>query len=157
MAPTTNKYCDLTAIHSCSVTDEKCNLQCPKSKIYNRKWQELVTQMQYFFLISLLSEMCAICIDHVYWNYEKPGPKLHVNIQSLCMIEVITNGPNIYTPMKHNDNDPPWASYQIPKIADSACTWNAGNVFPATDFIGNHYACITARASRTCRDAYRYR
>ena len=33
---------------------------------------------------------------------------------------------------------PPWASYQIHKIACCACAGNAGNVFPATDFIGNH-------------------
>ena len=28
----------------------------------------------------------------------------------------------------------PWASYQIHKIVACACTGNAGNVFPATDF-----------------------
>ena len=43
-----------------------------------------------------------------------------------------------------------WASYQIHKIAGRACAGNAGNVFPATDFKGNHelaiLACITARA-----------
>ena len=55
-----------------------------------------------------------------------------------------------------------WASYQIRKIADCACARNAGNVFPHTaDFKGNRYlaipACITARASRTCRDACRDR
>ena len=31
-----------------------------------------------------------------------------------------------------------WTSYQIRKIACCACAWNAGNVFPATDFKGNH-------------------
>ena len=45
-----------------------------------------------------------------------------------------------------------WASYQIRKIVGCACTGNAGNVFPATDFKGNHQlaipACITARAWR---------
>ena len=54
-----------------------------------------------------------------------------------------------------------WASYQIRKIAGCACAGNAGNVFPATDFKGNRLlatlACITARASRTCRDACRDR
>ena len=44
----------------------------------------------------------------------------------------------------------PWASYQICKIAGRACTRNAGNLFPATEFEGNCYiaipACITARA-----------
>ena len=54
-----------------------------------------------------------------------------------------------------------WASYQIHKVAGCACAVNAGNVFLATDFKGNHYlaipACITARASRTCRDACRDR
>ena len=30
-----------------------------------------------------------------------------------------------------------WTSYQIRKIAGWACTGNAGNVFPATDFKGN--------------------
>ena len=52
-----------------------------------------------------------------------------------------------------------WASYQIRNIAGCACAGNAGNVFPATDFKGNRElalpACITARASRTCRDACR--
>ena len=49
-----------------------------------------------------------------------------------------------------------WASCQIRKIAGCACAGNAGNVFP-------HYrglaipTCITARASRTCRDACRDR
>ena len=41
-------------------------------------------------------------------------------------------------------------SYQIRKTAGCACAENAGNVFPATDFKGNHQsvipACITARA-----------
>ena len=54
-----------------------------------------------------------------------------------------------------------WTSYQIRKIAGCACAGNAGNVFPATDFKGNCYlaipAWITARASRTCRDACRDR
>ena len=31
----------------------------------------------------------------------------------------------------------PWASYQIRKITGCACAWNAGNVFPATDFEWN--------------------
>ena len=51
-----------------------------------------------------------------------------------------------------------WTSYQIRKTAGCACAGNAGNVFPATDFKGNHQlvipACITTRASRTCRDAF---
>ena len=51
-----------------------------------------------------------------------------------------------------------WASYQIHKIAGCACAGNAGNVFPAAEFNGNRElaipACITARASRACRDAW---
>ena len=31
----------------------------------------------------------------------------------------------------------PWASYQIRKIVFCACAGNVGNVFPATDYIGN--------------------
>ena len=58
-------------------------------------------------------------------------------------------------------NTCPWVSYQIRKIAGCACTGNAGNVFPAIDFKGNRKlaipACITERASRTCRDACRDR
>ena len=54
-----------------------------------------------------------------------------------------------------------WASCQIRKIVDCACAGNAGIVFPATAFKGNCQlaipACITARASRTCRDACRDR
>ena len=54
-----------------------------------------------------------------------------------------------------------WASYRIRKIAGCACGEKAGNVFPATDLRGNRYlaipACITAPASRTCRDACRDR
>ena len=54
-----------------------------------------------------------------------------------------------------------WASYQIRKIACCTCAGNVGNVFPATDVKGNSYlaipACITARASRTCRDSCRDR
>ena len=45
--------------------------------------------------------------------------------------------------------------------ADCTCVGNAGNIFPATNFKGNRQlaipACITARASRTCRDACRDR
>ena len=52
-----------------------------------------------------------------------------------------------------------WTTYQIRKIADGACVGNAGNVFPAAEFKGNRElaipACITARMSRTCRDACR--
>ena len=55
----------------------------------------------------------------------------------------------------------PWASYQIRNIAGCTCAGNAGNVFPATNFKGNHSiaipACITARVSCTCRDACRDR
>ena len=36
----------------------------------------------------------------------------------------------------------PWASYQISKIAGCAWVGNAGNVFPATDFKGNHGTCV---------------
>ena len=54
-----------------------------------------------------------------------------------------------------------WTSYQIRKIARCACAGNAGNLFPTTDFKGNRQlvipACITARASRTFRDACRDR
>ena len=54
-----------------------------------------------------------------------------------------------------------WASYQILKTVGCACAGNAGSVFPATDFKGNCQiatpACITARTSRTCRDACRER
>ena len=54
-----------------------------------------------------------------------------------------------------------WASYQIRKIAGCTCAGDAGNIFPAADFKGNHQlaipAWITARASCTCRDACRDR
>ena len=54
-----------------------------------------------------------------------------------------------------------WASCQIRKSVGCACAGNVENVFPATDFKGNHKlaipACITARASHTCRDACRDR
>ena len=54
-----------------------------------------------------------------------------------------------------------WTSYQIRKIVGCACAGNAGNVFPASDFKRNCWlaipTCITARASRTCRDACRDR
>ena len=33
----------------------------------------------------------------------------------------------------HGASSPPWASYQIRKIAGCACAGNAGNVFPATN------------------------
>ena len=32
----------------------------------------------------------------------------------------------------------PWATYQICEIVCCACAGNAGNVFPTTDFKGNH-------------------
>ena len=54
-----------------------------------------------------------------------------------------------------------WASCQIRKIAVCACAGNAGNVFSAIDFKGNHQiaipACITTRTSRTRCDACRDR
>ena len=44
----------------------------------------------------------------------------------------------------------PWTSYKIRKITGCACSRNVGNIFPTTDFKGNHWlmipACITARA-----------
>ena len=53
------------------------------------------------------------------------------------------------------------ASYQIRKVVGCACAGNAGNLFPATIFKRIRFlaipACITARASRTCRDACRDR
>ena len=52
-----------------------------------------------------------------------------------------------------------WASYQIRKIAGCACAGNARTFSPAADFKGKRYLAIpswiTARASRTCRDACR--
>ena len=45
-----------------------------------------------------------------------------------------------------------WASYQLRKIAGCACTGNAGNVSPATDFKGNPKLAIR-RASRHVGDA----
>ena len=54
-----------------------------------------------------------------------------------------------------------WASCQKTEFAGCACAGNAGNVFPATDFIRNRQLaipeCITARAPRTCHDACRDR
>ena len=41
LAPTTNKCCDFNAILSCSVMDEKCNLQCPKLKIHHRMYRNV--------------------------------------------------------------------------------------------------------------------
>ena len=53
-----------------------------------------------------------------------------------------------------------WASNHIRKIAGCACAGNAGNFFPATRNFFPGLAipiCITARAWRTCRDAFRDR
>ena len=54
-----------------------------------------------------------------------------------------------------------WASCQIGKLAGCACAGNAGNVFPPPTWKETHQlaipVCITARASRTCRDACRDR
>ena len=54
-----------------------------------------------------------------------------------------------------------WASYQISKTVGCACAGIAGNVFPVSDFKGDHTLaippCITALASRTCRDSCRDR
>ena len=36
---TTNKYCDFNTALTCSVMDEKGNLQCPKLKIHNRMYR----------------------------------------------------------------------------------------------------------------------
>ena len=64
--------------------------------------------------------------------------------------------PPITRPSFHmkTEKQTPWTSCQIRKIASCTCVGNAGNVFPATDFKGNHKfaiaACIKARASRTC-------
>ena len=44
----------------------------------------------------------------------------------------------------------PWASYQIHKIAGCACTGNAGNVFPATDFKGNPRISDPGMHNGTC-------
>ena len=61
----------------------------------------------------------------------------------------------------YQTNTKAWASYQIRKIAGCACAGNAGKIFPTADFKGNRSfaipAYITARASRTWRDAFRDR
>ena len=49
-----------------------------------------------------------------------------------------------------------WASYQIRKIAGCASPGNAGNVFPRHRGLVIP-TCITPRAWRTCRDAWRDR
>ena len=41
LAPNTNKYCDLNATLTCSVMDEKCNLQCPKLKTNYRMYRNV--------------------------------------------------------------------------------------------------------------------
>ena len=54
-----------------------------------------------------------------------------------------------------------WDSCHIQNNVSCPCMGNTGNVFPATDSRGSRYLaipiCITARASRTYRDAYRIR
>ena len=84
------------------------------------------------------------CIGLTTQKYNRKYPTMHNNSRSTHLSWTIT-----------------WASCQILKIAGCACTGNAGNVFPAADFKGNRKlaipACITARASRTCRDTCRDR
>ena len=51
---------------------------------------------------------------------------------------VLTTWPWPTHPSKHGLALVVWGSCQIRKIAGCACAGNAGNVFPATDFKGNH-------------------
>ena len=46
-----------------------------------------------------------------------------------------------------------WASYQIRKIADCACTGNAGNVFPATAGYRSRHASRHVRHARAVMHA----
>ena len=69
-----------------------------------------------------------------------------------CTIQIL----NIFCYISRNVLFSQWASYQIRKIVCCVCAGNAGNIFPATDFQAHREfaipACITASASRTCRD-----
>ena len=86
----------------------------------------------------------------------------HFSINQIAhVIELV---PGVYHDFQYiasRDHQQPLASYQIRKISGCACAGNAGNVFPATDIKVNREltipACITARASSTCRDACRDR
>ena len=68
-------------------------------------------------------------------------------------------GTRIVVPAMATMGHVPWASCQIRNIAVCACVGNVGNVFLSSGFKGNCLlatpACITARASHTCRDACR--
>ena len=77
--------------------------------------------------------------------------------------ESLPEGSTIRTNSNHCKHWSQWASYQILKTAGCACAGNAGNDFPPpptskeTDCWLAIPSCITARASRTCRDACRER
>ena len=81
--------------------------------------------------------------------------------QGIVLLSPVTGMHRWPVDWPHKRSVTPWASYQIRKSVGCACAGNAENVFPATDFKGNHKlaipTCITARASRTCRDACRDR
>ena len=86
------------------------------------------------------------------------------HIRDIChwytQMDVLGGGRVIGTLMSVSANtifhcwNSPWASFQIRKIAGCACAGNAGNVSPGHRRLAIP-TCITARASRTCRDACR--
>ena len=94
---------------------------------------------------------CWMYVFHNYVNHLYINGQLER--QKFTQYQQISN----VTSKKHIQ----WASNPICIIGGCAYAGNAKNVFPATDFRGNHTlaipACITARASRTCRYACRDR
>ena len=140
-------------------------LTCQWKMIWNWRWIKLKWWPCHLFVFSYLRQL------------ESNGSQNH-NFRGFKLIAHLPDDPQVLERLAFSEMSPLktklslrliyradiimtmlWGSCQMCKIAGFACAGNAGNVFPATDFRGNRWlaipACITARASRTCRDACR--
>ena len=126
-------------------------------------WSDLILSYLIFAANQRASHRNRVLTDPRNWMCQLPIQELFHVLCSQCVSYIFVQFKiahfTLYNPLHVFITS--WALYQIRKIAGCVCAGNAGNVFPATDFKGNRQfaipACITARASRTCRDACRNR
>ena len=65
---TTNKYYDFDATHTCSVKDDKCNLQCPTLKIHNKVYKNMLLFSILGLTFSTTSRVPSLHC-YIYWYF----------------------------------------------------------------------------------------
>ena len=115
-------------------------------KVSIQKWESAISSPSYIIHGTLPLEENCRPIEFYKWNTQT------------CKHETQCE---IFLYNEYHYGNVTWTFYQIRKIAGWACAGNPGTLSLPTDFKGNGQlaipACITASASRTCRDACRDR